>query len=126
MSAADLIDPQPTPAETATPALLVVNYQLKIPSDQFRSAVNEVIPATVAADGLVWKIWGLDNSTGRGNSAYLFRDRASAEAYAEGPVIAGLRHGPAQSVEISIALIDQALSSLTNAWPALAPALASA
>lgn len=124
MSAPPLVDPLPMPENMATPVLLVVNYQLSIPSEQFLVGVTEAIPAIVAADGLVWKIWGLDSSTGRGNSAYRFRDRASAEAYAAGPVIAGLRNGPAQSVEISIAPIDRTLSVLTNAGPA--PALAPA
>ncbi|MGZ6020630.1 MAG: YdhR family protein, partial [Phenylobacterium sp.] len=67
------------------------------------------------APGLRWKVWGLDTD-GAGVSAYLFDTPEAAEAFAAGPVIAGLKANPAvQGVSLARAPVDAALSQLTHA-----------
>ena len=53
-------------------------------------------------------------------SAYLFHDRASAEAFANGPAIAALRDGPASRVDFRIAPVERALCALTHAEAVIA------
>jgi hypothetical protein len=98
-----------------TPTLLVVTYRLRIPSADFRAHARTAAARIAEAPGLLWKVWGLDDETGFGTSTYLFRDGASAKAFAEGPTIAGLRDGPAWEVVTRIAPIDVGLSSITGA-----------
>jgi hypothetical protein len=109
-----------------TPTLLLVTYRLRIPVTDFRAYARTVATGIASAPGLVWKVWGLDDETGLGTSAYLFRDAASAKAFGEGPAIGELRAGPAADVVTRIAPVDVGLSALTGATPILGLAKAPA
>ena len=71
-----------------TPTIATVSYRLRVPAAAFRAHARDVAPRIAETPGLAWKIWGLDAATGEGESLYLFRDTASASAFAEGPVVA--------------------------------------
>lgn len=100
--------------------LLIVTYRLRIPAEAFRSHAEIAGRRIAETPGLVWKIWGLDRETGEGSSVYLFGNTASAEAFATGAEIAGLRNGPAEQVSVRLAPVDTALSTITGAARALA------
>ena len=105
-----------------TLTLLSVTYRLRVPAQDFRVHAETAAHNIARAPGLVWKIWGLDPETGLGTSVYLFRDAATAEAFAAGPAISALRNGPADDVSIRIAPVDTDLSTLPGAAAALAEA----
>jgi len=105
-----------------TQTLLTVRYRLTGDITGFRTRMDAVATAMMPMDGLSWKIWGLDPEKGIGLSAYLFADAASARAFTEGPVIAGLRRSPGVAeVEFTLAPVDRALSLITGAEAALSP-----
>lgn len=66
--------------------------------------------------GLLWKIW-LDGDAERlAGGIYLFADRASAEAYARGPIVARLRNNPDLSdVSVRIFEVRRRMSEITRA-----------
>jgi len=99
---------------------VTVAYRLRVPVSAFRDRAREVAARIAETPGLVWKIWGLDDATGEGTSLYLFRDAASAAAFAGGPVLAALRDGPADRVEVRLAPVVRDLSEVTRAAAALA------
>jgi len=88
-----------------------------VPVSAFRDRAREVAARIAETPGLVWKIWGLDDATGEGTSLYLFRDAASAAAFAG---LAALRDGPADRVEVRLAPVVRDLSEVTRAAAALA------
>ena len=100
--------------------LLTVAYRLRIPSAAFRPHAKLAGQRIAETPGLVWKIWGLDSDAGEGTSVYLFRDAASADAFAAGPAIEELRNGPAEQVTLRLSPVDVALSNITGAAAALA------
>ena len=66
--------------------------------------------------GLLWKIW-LDGDAERlAGGIYLFVDRASAEAYANGPIVARIKANPDFS-EVLVRVFDvrQRMSEITRA-----------
>jgi hypothetical protein len=66
--------------------------------------------------GLQWKIW-LDAPDERlAGGTYLFADRAAAQAYADGPIVARMKANP-DIKELSIRIFDvrQRMSEITNA-----------
>jgi hypothetical protein len=66
--------------------------------------------------GLLWKIW-LDGDAERlAGGIYLFADRASAEAYANGPIVARIKANPDCS-EVLVRVFDvrQRMSEITRA-----------
>lgn len=66
--------------------------------------------------GLLWKIW-LDGAEERlAGGVYMFADRASAEAYAAGPIVARLRDNPELSeVEVRVFDVRGRMSGITRA-----------
>jgi hypothetical protein len=79
--------------------------------------------AIAAVPGLVWKIWIIDEAAAELGGVYLFRSRAAAQAYVDGPILEHLRHDP-RVVRVEHRMWDtHALSALTRA-PEAAPAAA--
>lgn len=96
--------------------LLTVRYRIAGDADLFRKAAGSVAPSIASADGLLWKIWGLDSEQRRGLSAYLFANQAAATKFAAGPIIERLRQRPdIAEVMVDAAPIDANLSALTGA-----------
>lgn len=66
--------------------------------------------------GLLWKIWLDGADERRAGGIYLFADRASAEAYVNGPIVARVKANPELSeLEIRIFDVRQRMSEITRA-----------
>jgi hypothetical protein len=95
--------------------LLTVTYRVSGDLENFGSNAAEVAAMIAGAPGLRWKIWGLAPD-GSGVSAYLFETAEAADAFVDGPVIAGLKANPAvQGVTLASAPVDARLSQITHA-----------
>ena len=66
--------------------------------------------------GLAWKIWLDGDAEKLAGGIYLFEDRAAAEAYVNGPIVARLKSNPELS-EVDIRLFDvrARMSEITRA-----------
>jgi Putative mono-oxygenase ydhR len=78
---------------------------------------SETAAPFVSLPGLQWKIWLDDPSDAQlSGGIYLFADRAMAEAYIEGPIVARIKANPAfRDVQIRIFNVRQNMSELTRA-----------
>ena len=95
--------------------LLTVTYRVSGDLEVFKATAAEVAAKIAGARGLRWKVWGL-GSDGAGVSAYLFETADAAEAFANGPVIGGLKGNPAvHGVTLVAAPVDATLSQITHA-----------
>ncbi|MGE0420508.1 MAG: YdhR family protein [Acetobacteraceae bacterium] len=66
--------------------------------------------------GLQWKIWLDGSDERRAGGIYLFADRASAEAYVNGPIVARMKANPdASELDIRIFDVRQNMSEVTRA-----------
>ncbi|WP_135465679.1 YdhR family protein [Crenalkalicoccus roseus] len=70
----------------------------------------------LSVPGLHWKIW-LDGEAERlAGGLYLFEDRAAAEAYVNGPIVARLKANPELSeVQIRVFEVRERMSAITRA-----------
>ena len=70
----------------------------------------------LAVPGLQWKIWLDGEEERRAGGIYLFDSRASAEAYANGPIVARMKANP-DITELQIRIFDvrERMSAITNA-----------
>ncbi len=66
--------------------------------------------------GLLWKIWLDGTGERRAGGVYLFTDRAAAEAYAAGPIVARIKANPELSeVEVRVFDVSERMSAITRA-----------
>jgi hypothetical protein len=95
--------------------LMTVSYRVSGDLEAFRARAPEVAAKIAGAPGVRWKIWGL-GPDGSGVSAYLFETAEAANAFVNGPIIAGLKANPAvQGVTLVSAPVDPTLSQATRA-----------
>lgn len=101
---------------SSTYAFLHLRYKLRVSPDVFLAHSREVAPTIAAAEGLIWKIWVLQEEELAMGGMYLFRNRESAEAYLNHPVIQALHSNPAVvSAQSQLWDVEPSLSALTRA-----------
>ena len=103
-------------AHTMTsPTLLSICYDLN-PTSRGNLANLHVAARSIATTpGLIFKLWAIDQQSGRATSSYLFRNRAAAETFSESETVATLRSNLATGVCVRFASVDQELSRVTHA-----------
>jgi hypothetical protein len=72
---------------------LLITFTSTAEEAELRAMASQFADSLQGLPGLITKAWLADGSTQGG--FYLFADRASADAYASGPLVAGLRSYPA-------------------------------
>ncbi len=77
--------------------LLQLNFNFSVTGAEYEAAVNPLAEAFAALDGLIWKIWMINEADGEAGGIYLFEDEASVQAYLDGPLAAGVISHPALS-----------------------------
>lgn len=66
--------------------------------------------------GLQWKIWLDGADERRAGGIYLFADRAAAEAYVSGPIVARMKANPdVQELDIRVFDVRERMSEITRA-----------
>ncbi|MEJ2862690.1 YdhR family protein [Actinomycetospora flava] len=96
---------------------LHITFTSAVPAEALYDGAVDFAEALRSVPGFVAKTWLVDRSHHGG--FYLFTDRAAAEAYRDGPLVAGLREHPAfADVEVRGWDVEESLGALTNAVPA--------
>jgi Putative mono-oxygenase ydhR len=103
--------------KSATPyAVLHLRFKLRVLPDVFLAHSREVATIIASAEGLIWKIWILQQQESEIGGMYLFANRETAEAYLNHPVIQAVRSNPAVvSAQSQLWDVETSLSALTRA-----------
>lgn len=99
------------------PVILQINFSHDLSEQEFARKVDpQRAKIFWTVPGLRWKIWLRDSERRESGGIYLFEDRACAQAYADGPIAAGVRNLPASSDHsFKIFDITEATSTITGA-----------
>ena len=105
--------------------ILQVNYCYKnMTREQWEQRYTDATAQKfLSVDGLQWKIWLDGEGEPRVGGIYLFETRAKAEAYLNGPIVAGMKANPnIENLETRIFNARDRMSAITHApVPGLAP-----
>jgi hypothetical protein len=100
---------------------LQIHFGYDLPKSEYDALCEQAAPAIANVDGLVWKIFLIDENHRTAGGQYLFASRETAEAYLRGPIVAGLRAHPAiRSVTTALFDIQESPSAKTRAPMGLA------
>lgn len=95
---------------------LQINFELNVKSEDYLTACEHVVNAFSDVPQLEWKLWILSEDGKRAGGWYLFRDRAAAEAYVNGPIIGRLKEsGMARNIEVRVFSAVESLTQRTGA-----------
>ena len=82
-------------------AIVQINFPFSLSREELENGAAEVAGVFAGVDGLLWKIWLVDEAGRTSGGIYLFRDRASAEAYSRGELVTKLRQDwPGATVQV--------------------------
>jgi hypothetical protein len=94
---------------------LQINFELNVKPEDYLAACEHAVNAVADVRQLEWKLWILSEDGKRAGGWYLFRDRASAEAYANGPIIGRLREsGMTRNIEVRVFSAVESLTPRTG------------
>jgi|SRR5579872_930406 len=91
-------------------------FKLRVPPHVFLSHSREGATIIASVEGLIWKIWVLNEEKSEIGGVYLFANRETAEAYLNHPVIRAVSSNPAVvSTESQLWDVESSLSAFTRA-----------
>ncbi len=77
--------------------LLQLNFKFSVTGAEYEEAVAPLVDDFAALEGLIWKVWMIDEENGEAGGIYLFDDESSVKGYLDGPLAAGVISHPALS-----------------------------
>jgi hypothetical protein len=96
--------------------ILHLRFKLRVPPDVLLAKSREAANVIASVEGLIWKIWVMQEEEFELGGIYLFANREAAEAYLNHPVIQALCLNPAVvSTQSQIWDIEDSLSAITRA-----------
>jgi hypothetical protein len=96
--------------------ILQVSFRITIPPADYQRVAESVAPAFAAAPGLRWKLWYLDEKTGRAGGWYLFENERTLQTFLSSPLAAQVRALPfAADLQFTTAAVMTEVSAVTRA-----------
>jgi len=77
--------------------IVQINFKFAGSKAEYLETFSGLAADIAATPGLRWKVWPWNDDERVGGGIYLFEDAASAQAYLQGPIAAGLGQHPALS-----------------------------
>jgi hypothetical protein len=88
-----------------TQKILQINFKLTSSTKDYTTMVAPLADPIAKTPGLEWKVWLFNEQNHEAGGVYLFRDEASAKAYLDGDLVAGMKKQPTIK-DISAKLFD--------------------
>jgi len=99
-----------------TYTILHLRFKLRVAPDVFLAKSREAATIIASVEGLIWKIWVLQQEEFEMGGVYLFASRETAKAYLNHPVSQAVRSNPAVvSSQSQLWDVESSLSALTLA-----------
>src|SRR5262245_10636096 len=99
-----------------TYTVLHLRFKLRVPPSALLAESRQAAQMIASVEGLIWKIWVLQEETFGVGGMYLFANREAAEAYLNHPVVQAVCSNPAVvSTESQLWDVESGLSALTRA-----------
>jgi hypothetical protein len=98
-----------------TYAVLHLRFKLRVPPHEFLAHSREAAIRIASVDGLIWKIWVVEEEKFEMGGMYLFANRESAVAYLNHPAIMAMCSNPiVVSTKSQLWDVEGSLSALTR------------
>jgi hypothetical protein len=96
--------------------IVQINYRFSLSLTEHNDICLSLADHIAAADGLLWKIWLINESEKRAGGIYLFRDQAAVQAFLTGPIVVSFGQTPGIT-DITVATFEPNLvpSQITRA-----------
>jgi hypothetical protein len=98
-----------------TYTILHLRFKLRVPPGVFLAHSREAASIIASVEGLIWKIWVLQEEEHEIGGMYLFASRETAEAYLNHPVVKTVCSNPAVAfTQSQLWDVESSLSAITR------------
>ena len=95
--------------------ILQINYKFSLGRVEHTELVTPLAEPIAATEGLVWKVWLMNEADNEAGGIYLFEDQASAHAFMESQAVADfVAHPTISDVSAKLFEPDEQLSQITR------------
>ena len=99
-----------------TYTVLHLRFKSRVPPDVLLAHSREAATIIASVEGLIWKIWVMQEEEFAMGGVYLFANRETAKAYLNHPVVQAVCSNPALvSTQSQLWDVESSLSTLTRA-----------
>jgi hypothetical protein len=77
--------------------ILQLNFKFSVSSAEYEQAVSPLADQFAAVEGLIWKVWIMNEAESEAGGIYLFNNESSLKAYLDGPLAGQVKSHPAIS-----------------------------
>jgi len=74
--------------------VLQINFKYDMAETEYEETVAPLANAIAKVDGLIWKVWVINDEAKEAGGVYLFENAAAVDAYMSGEIVAGLAAHP--------------------------------
>ena len=74
--------------------ILQINFNYDMTATEYEEAVAPLANAIANVDGLVWKVWVINDEAKEAGGIYLFKNAAAVDAYMNSEIVAGIVSHP--------------------------------
>jgi hypothetical protein len=96
--------------------IVQINYRPDVPRAEWEKRyTDETAARFLKVEGLQWKVWLDASDRQEVGGIYLFADAASAQAYLDGPIVAGMQANPlVKDLQIKMFDVRERMTAITN------------
>jgi hypothetical protein len=92
-----------------------INFRFEMTPEECIEAFKPLAKPIADVEGLLWKVWLMDEEHSATGGIYLFASPEAAQAYLTGPIITGLGQSPQfRDISVKVSGIDSDLSAITR------------
>jgi hypothetical protein len=74
--------------------ILQINFNYDMTATEYEETVAPLADAIANVDGLVWKVWVINDEAKEAGGIYLFQNAAAVDAYMSSEIVAGIASHP--------------------------------
>ena len=95
--------------------ILQINYKFGTSAADLSKALLPAAQPIADSQGLLWKIWLMNEAASEAGGIYLFEDEAAANTFLGGPIVGALKANPAVSdIRVKIFGVSEAHTLVTR------------
>ena len=97
-------------------SVLQINFTFDMSAEEYEATVAPLAEPIAHVEGLLWKVWVINDEAKVAGGIYLFDKRASIDAYLSSDIVAMLASNP-QITDIDVKVFDvmESVSAITRA-----------
>ena len=97
-------------------SVLQINFTFDMTAEEYEATVAPLAEAIADVEGLLWKVWVINDEDNEAGGIYLFDETTSIDAYLTSEIVAMLAsHPQITDIDVKVFAVMESVSTITRA-----------